>query len=181
MRTSVRFRTGPPINSKYIMKGMYKMPGTYAEAKAVATGHFPENMPADRISDKEPKGCSRTVYKIRDLVYKQDATFYDTSDNQREYDVLTYFRDEPWSSPVSLFNVDGTLILCMPYYPFREEKDGEILWPIADQICEWGYQAGYPSMVADLHNGNYRVDAFGQVKVIDAAGACCYYNGQRTV
>jgi hypothetical protein len=147
------------------------MPGCLADATIIVNAFFGFKK-VDRISDDEEAGCARLVYRLGDVVYKLDGSI--DGDNLREFEVLTYFRDAPWSSPVTLYDVDGTKVLCMPYYENDEPKPyispNDII-RLEDEWFDWA-QENYPNEYpnADFHDGNYRV-VNGQIKIIDAAGS----------
>jgi hypothetical protein len=148
------------------------MPGSYEEAEAIARGQI-ASIGARVISDEESAGSSRSVYKIGNVVYKRNAW----GDNEREYAALTAFKDEPWSSPVSLYDVGDEVILAMPFYETRGDVRGmydrpEGIGPIERAWLNWAHsQPGGEDADLDIHIGNYRYDTDGQLKIIDAAGS----------
>ena len=163
------------------------MPGCYAEAEKIALGtpEIIENeLHAERISDDEPTGCSRKVYRIGDVVYKLGTADYAMEDNGREFRMFEFCKDRPWASPVSLYCIGDTDVLCMPYYENRPTPNGgsfhcndddDALYEIEREWREWAEIESpdtFPS--CDFHTGNYRYDEKGQIKIIDGAGVSWY-------
>ena len=145
------------------------MPGCLKDARAVARGEFEELKTSERVSSTEGgDDCSRTVYRVGDVVYKLDG---DRPDNELEFRILTDLSHYDWAPPVDLFHVDGCKVLCMPYY-----KNDSVLYSfkalhdIEDCLTSWMRQNGKLCPTGDMHYGNYRVTGPNQIMVIDAAG-----------
>jgi hypothetical protein len=145
------------------------MPGCYEEAKAVLRGEFASLPSSECVSD--PSEGARTVYRIGDVVYKieGDREF----DNETEFQVLTDLAHYEWAPPVTLFDIDGVNVLCMPYYEHHSDYtyvNDEILYDIEGVLESWQEAHGCFSPNGDMHYGNYRIIGEDKVMVIDAAG-----------
>ena len=149
------------------------MPGCLEDARAVVRGEFQKLPACERVSSTEGRDdCSRVVYRVGDVVYKIDD---DRPDNEIEFKILTDLAHFDWAPPVSLFDVDGEKIICMPYYandPNSYLESDSVLLDIADHLIErmraYGNTSSIPT--GDMHSGNYRIVGPDRVMVIDAAG-----------
>ena len=147
------------------------MPGCLEDARSVARGEFEKLPTSERVSSTEGNdNCSRAVYRVGDVVYKIDG---ERADNEIEFKILTDLAHFDWAPPVSLFDVDGEKIICMPYYakdPDCQLVSRIMLLDIEDHLTERMKEYGkrYPS--GDMHCGNYRIIDYDHVVVIDAAG-----------
>jgi len=161
------------------------MPGNARTARAILDGKFHARLKPKDISSDEKSGCSREVYRVGKVVYKLN---YQT-DNEIEYACLTHFADREWASPVSLFDIDGYKVLCMPFYPLIADIDPDFDCVEYEDLTEYGKsvrdridvysdswrgwadtQDGGTTAEPDFHHGNYRILRDGTIKIIDAAG-----------
>jgi hypothetical protein len=133
------------------------MPGTQADAEKAYRAYHDgiRTTEIENISKDQPCGSGRTVYRIGDVVYKTDAY----GDNAREYACFMFFQHETWSSEVSLYDVDGMNILCMPFYPDTGWIPEITLRQVKHAWLRWAHmQNGGDYADADFHPGNIRVD-----------------------
>jgi len=146
------------------------MPGCYADAAAVLRGEFASLPASECVSDSEDAGSARKVYRVGNVVYKIEGLRH--HDNETEYEILSDHRDYEWAPPVSLFEVDGEKVLCMPYYENNDVYGVSIfqIHLIEDILEEWHIAHGNMHPSPDLHYGNYRVIGPETIMVIDAAG-----------
>lgn len=148
------------------------MPGHHADAVRVINGEF-EVLKARCISDGVPRGCTRKVYRVGDVVYKVEGAH--EFDNITEAQIFYEFRKESWASPVTLYKVGEEKVLCMPFYDNHEDASLTVLEDeerISSVLEDWMIAHGKnPDLVvADIDYGNHCILADGTFKVIDAAG-----------
>lgn len=151
------------------MKGYKLMPGTRDVAEKVTKGELGEYLAS---------GLFRRVYRVGDLVYKVGYKYETTaSDNEIDFAIFNHFKEEEWSSEVSLFSFGSTDVLCMPFYEPSSTYDyysplfRSLVHTIGDEIV--GFYSDHPEwekFTPDLHEDNVLQTPEGIIKVLDAAG-----------
>lgn len=122
---------------------------------------------AGEIGDGLGSGCSRSGLRVGDVVYKVEHDYFGMND--LEYRTFEELRalGFPYLAPVSRYEVDGKVVLAMPYY--------ERAWWMVNTPQEF-YNLMEPffashqdraDLLWDVSGGNLRIDSNGDPVIID--------------